>query len=135
MQCRTCARSTLSEIPPVYTDGGPLPHPPPAFVLLFQRPGFRTIFLCSCILGAITTATIIVAIVGTVAVVVAMAARALGDRSGGRPRFLGVGDDTIAYIVWIEADDRRLCAGVVDGTAKLVAELAVDDDKSIMEMR
>lgn len=81
-----------------------------------------------------TATTIIIAIDGVV-VVVDMAAMALGDRSGGRPRFLGVGDDTIAYIVRLEANDRRLCAGVVDGTAKLVAELAVDDDKSIMKMR
>jgi hypothetical protein len=83
----------------------------------------------------ITATTIIIAIVVDVAVVVAKAAMALSDRSGGRPRFLGVGDDTVAYIVWLQANDRRLCAGVVDGTAKLVAELAVDDDKSIMKMR
>jgi hypothetical protein len=114
-------------------------HYPPrvvtAFILFIQRPNLRTIFLCSCILGAITTTTTIIIAIVVDVVVVAMAAMALSDRSGGRPRFLGVGDDTIAYIVWLEADDRRLCAGVVDGTAKLVAELAVDDDKSIMEMR
>lgn len=49
----------------------------------------------------------------------AMAAMALSDRSGGRPHFLGVGDDTIAYIVRLQADDRCLCTGVVDGAAKL----------------
>lgn len=93
-----------------------------------------TITTISAAAGTATTIIIIVGI-GGVVVVVDMAAMALGDRSGGRPRFLDVGDDTIAYIVRLEANDRRLCAGVVDGTAKLVAELAVDDDKSIMKMR